>query len=121
MDRWPYDASAWAFTRELIGLKLRERYPLPEELPPQLLTLVRKLDALEGNQLLGEGKERLQAQAPLRNNAAMKISPLLIALIAIVLAAGGTLAKMNNACKSSHHPWCSPMSTVRHHIQVGSK
>jgi hypothetical protein len=37
-------------------------------LPPDLLTLVRKLDALEGNQLLRECKERPRDQAPLGND-----------------------------------------------------
>jgi hypothetical protein len=49
----------------------------------------------------------------------MKIIPLLIVLIAVVLVAGRV---MNNACKSSHHAWCAPMSTTeRHHIQIGSR
>jgi hypothetical protein len=48
----------------------------------------------------------------------MKIIPLLIVLIAVVLVAG---TFMNNACKSSHHTWCAPMSSVRHHVQIGSK
>jgi len=43
----------------------------------------------------------------------MKIIPLLIVLIAVVLVAGRI---MNNACKSSDHTWCAPMSTERHHI-----
>ncbi len=51
----------------------------------------------------------------------MKVSPLLIVLIVVVLAAGGTLAKMNNACKSSPYAWCAPMSTERHHVQIGSR
>jgi hypothetical protein len=42
--------------------------------------------------------------------------PLLIVLTAVVLLALSTLALMNNACKSSQHEWCAPMSTVRHHI-----
>jgi hypothetical protein len=32
-----------------IGQDLRERYQFPKELPPMLLSLIRKLDALEGN------------------------------------------------------------------------
>jgi hypothetical protein len=64
-----FEPVAWWFTRERIGRGLRERYQAPEELPPSLLSLVRKLDALEGNQLLRECKERLRAQAPLRNDA----------------------------------------------------
>jgi hypothetical protein len=51
----------------------------------------------------------------------MKVSHSLIVLMVVVLAAGGTLAKMNSACKRSQHAWCAPMSSVRHHIQVGSK
>jgi hypothetical protein len=39
----------WWFTREEIGLGLRERYQVPKELPPKLLALVRKLAAVEGS------------------------------------------------------------------------
>ena len=39
----------WWFTREEIGQGLREHYAVPKELPPKLLTLVRKLDAVESN------------------------------------------------------------------------
>ena len=46
-----YEPVAWWLTREQIGLNLRERYPAFQELPPRLLTLVRKLDAVEGNRL----------------------------------------------------------------------
>jgi hypothetical protein len=45
----PYEVSAWVLTRERIGQSLRERYQVTTELPPALLTLVGKLDALEGN------------------------------------------------------------------------
>lgn len=48
-DRLPYEASAWALTRERIGWLLRERYRIHKELPPILLTLVGKLDAFESN------------------------------------------------------------------------
>jgi hypothetical protein len=47
-------------------------------------------------------------------------SPLLIVLVAAVLVTVGTLAVMNNACKSSQHPWCAPTSSSRHHhIKTG--
>ena len=46
-DRLPYEASAWALTRERIGWLLRESYRIPEELPLILLTLVGKIDAFE--------------------------------------------------------------------------
>jgi hypothetical protein len=45
----PYEVSAWVLTRERIGQSLRERYQVAKELPPALLTLVGKLDALESN------------------------------------------------------------------------
>ena len=45
----PYEAFAWVLTREGIGQSLREQYQVPTELPPALLTLVRKLDAVESN------------------------------------------------------------------------
>ena len=43
---------AWWLDAERVGQSLRERYQVPKELPPKLLKLVRKLDAIEGNQLL---------------------------------------------------------------------
>jgi hypothetical protein len=48
----PYEASAWAPTRERIGWGLKERYRIPKELPPSLLMLVGKLDAFESYLLL---------------------------------------------------------------------
>ena len=48
----------------------------------------------------------------------MKI-PLFVAVTAVVLlATGSVLAVMNNACKTSHHPWCAP-STEFHHQTIG--
>jgi len=46
-------------------------------------------------------------------------TPLLIVLAAIVFVTGSTLAIMNNACKSSHHSWCAPVSSVQHHAKSG--
>jgi hypothetical protein len=45
-------------------------------------------------------------------------SPLLVALIVIVLIVGSTLSIMNKACKSGYHAWCAPMSTMRHHVKT---
>ena len=42
----------WSFVRERIGQGLRDRYEVPTELPPKLQTLVLRVDAIEGNQLL---------------------------------------------------------------------
>ena len=39
-----FEPVAWWWTRNQIGRDLRERYEVPKELPPELLTLVRKLD-----------------------------------------------------------------------------
>jgi len=46
-------------------------------------------------------------------------TPLLIVLMAAVLVTGSTLAIMNNACKSSHHSWCAPVSGFQHHAKSG--
>ncbi len=39
----------WWLTREEIGRGLRKHYQVPKELPPRLVALVSKLDAVEGN------------------------------------------------------------------------
>jgi len=39
-----FEPVAWWWTRNQIGRDLRERYDVPKELPPKLLSLVRKLD-----------------------------------------------------------------------------
>jgi hypothetical protein len=49
--RADYEPFAWWLTRERIGQDLQERYSMPEELPTQLLKLAEKLDAVGGNQL----------------------------------------------------------------------
>jgi hypothetical protein len=46
-----YEGLTWGFIRDEIGLGLRERYQVPEGLPPKLLALVRRLDAVEDTQL----------------------------------------------------------------------
>jgi hypothetical protein len=52
-DPLPYDeAPAWVLIRERIGWLLRERYRMPKELPPNLLTVVGELDAFESYLLL---------------------------------------------------------------------
>jgi uncharacterized protein HemX len=48
-DNSPYEVSAWALTRERTSQSLREYYQVTTELPPALLRLVGKLEALEGN------------------------------------------------------------------------
>jgi hypothetical protein len=47
---WTYNEElAWWFTRQQIGWALRKRYQVPKELPPELLALVKELDADENN------------------------------------------------------------------------
>ena len=43
---------------------------------------------------------------------------LLIVMSVVVLVAGSGLAIMKNACKSSHHGWCAPVSDVRNHVKT---
>jgi hypothetical protein len=74
-----YDRFAWWLARERIGQGLREHYPVLPDLPAGLLVLVgklatgdspqqtpstwlRKLDAVEGNQLLRGCRRRLRAK-----------------------------------------------------------
>jgi hypothetical protein len=56
-ERVGYRLHAWWLTREQIGLCLRKHYPV-SQLPSRLVTLVGKLEAVEGNQfsqtLVGE-------------------------------------------------------------------
>ena len=47
--QYEYEPFAWWLTRQQIGQDLRERYVVAQELPPRLLALVRKLDAVEGD------------------------------------------------------------------------
>ena len=46
-ERAGYETYAWWLTREQIGLCLRKDYRVLQELPPRLLTLVRKLEAAD--------------------------------------------------------------------------
>jgi hypothetical protein len=55
-----YGASAWSLTREQIGQNLRKQYESSTEVPLSLLRLVRKLDVLEGNQLLQGFSKRVR-------------------------------------------------------------
>jgi hypothetical protein len=79
-----FEPFAWWLTRERIGQGLRRHYAVPQEMPPRLLACVRKfgdaiegdqfhevspnapsllskLDAIEGNQLLRAFRTRLRA------------------------------------------------------------
>jgi hypothetical protein len=45
-------------------------------------------------------------------------SPFLVVIMVIVLLVGSALSIINKACKSGHHAWCAPMSTVQHHVRT---
>ena len=66
-----------------------------------------------------EQRLNLDCWGPRISEVAMK-TPLLIVLAVVVLGgAGSALAVMNNACKSSHHTWCAPISDIGHHTKTG--
>jgi hypothetical protein len=46
-----FEPVAWWWTQNQIGRDLRKLHEVPKQLPPKLLTLVSKLDAIEGNYL----------------------------------------------------------------------
>jgi len=61
-----YERLTLRLVRERIGHCLRERYPVPNELPAKLLALVRKLEAIESksarahvNRNIGRNRRRL--------------------------------------------------------------
>ena len=62
-DSAGYEPFAWWLAREDIGRDLRERYAVSEELPPSLITPVKKLDAVEDNQLSEEKNCHLTVHA----------------------------------------------------------
>jgi len=43
-DTPQYEPVSWWFTRRRLGRELRNFYPVPDELPVRMLTLVSKLD-----------------------------------------------------------------------------
>jgi len=45
-----YEPYAWWLTREQLGLCLRKDYRVPQELPPRLLALVRKLETADATE-----------------------------------------------------------------------
>jgi len=53
-----FEPVAWWWTRQQIGRALRKRYEVPKQLPPELLKLVRKLDAGEDNMRADNPSER---------------------------------------------------------------
>ena len=74
-----YERFAWWLTREQLGLCLRERYRVPKELPPRLLKLVRKLQAVEGNHELSPSLSTLFSKLDaLEGNQLLRLSATII-------------------------------------------
>jgi len=70
-----YEGLTWSFVRERSGQGLRERYRVPKVLPPNLQTLVLKVDAIEGNQLLGYPGTRREQMIDARRVGGIKAFP----------------------------------------------
>jgi hypothetical protein len=51
-----YQPVAWWFTKRRLGRELRNLYQAAEELPPQLLALVRKLEGKPDSSLEAKGE-----------------------------------------------------------------
>ncbi len=51
-----YQPVAWWFTKRRLGKELRNLYQAAEELPPQLLALIRKLDGKPDSSLGAKGE-----------------------------------------------------------------
>jgi hypothetical protein len=73
-DGCPHVTSEWV-VRERIGQGLRDRYEGPKELPPKLQTLVLRVDAIEGNQLLGYSGKRREQMIDARRVGGIKAFP----------------------------------------------
>jgi hypothetical protein len=70
-----FEPVAWWWTRNRIGQALRELYEVPKELPPKLLTLVRKLDAVEGNQLSPRSRTLIGKLDAIEGNYLSRFAP----------------------------------------------
>ena len=42
-----------------------------------------------------------------------------VIFVLFLLATGGALALMNNACKTGQHTWCAPKMSAVHHAKNG--
>jgi hypothetical protein len=66
-----YQPVAWWFTKRRLGRELRNLYQAAEELPPQLLALIGKLDGKPDNSLeakgegCGSSRQQARGQAPM--------------------------------------------------------
>jgi hypothetical protein len=70
-----FEPVAWWWTRNRIGQDLKELYEVPTELPSKLLALVRKLDAVEGNQLSPRSRTLLKKLDAIEGNYLSRYAP----------------------------------------------
>jgi hypothetical protein len=70
-----YNGLTQWFIRERIGQFLRERYQVPNELPPKLLALVRKLDAVKSNQSSPHSRTLLKNLDAIEGNYLSRYAP----------------------------------------------
>jgi hypothetical protein len=117
-----YGGLTWSFVTEQIGQSLRDHYQVSKELPAKLLALIRKLEAIESksprartfNSQVHNKLSSIVSNLPIYAPAVEPRSVIGV-IIVIALITGSALSIMNKACKSGHHAWCAPISTVRHH------
>jgi len=70
-DSAGYQPVAWWFTKRRLGRELRNLYQAAEELPPQLLALIGKLDGKPDSSLEAKGEgcgsslQQARGQAPM--------------------------------------------------------
>jgi len=70
-----FEPVAWWWARNQIGRDLRDRYQVPTHLPPNLQTLVLKVDAIEGNHWLGYSGTRREQMIDGRRIGGIKAFP----------------------------------------------
>jgi hypothetical protein len=76
---------------------------------------VRSSEVHPGRDSGGRGTVRGGRQRVLVMNTRMVIAA------ALVLGLVGTLALMNNACKTSRDAWCAPASQLPHHLKTARR
>ena len=70
-----FEPVAWWWTRNRIRQDLRKLYKVPKEPPPKLLALVRKLDAAESNQLSLRSRTLLKKLDAIEGNCLLRYAP----------------------------------------------
>jgi hypothetical protein len=71
---------------------------------------------VHGGFTLNHERSRSAGVGARSGEVAMKASLLFLLTVTVLIV--GALAVMNNACKSTQHAWCAPMSALRHHIKT---